>query len=354
MTNNRLKIVKHSLSTHADVARWPDVLANLDENFDDLPIPPDISSRLVPGDWISDSDGDEIAHAQATPEMRAGLSRSQRQMLANLDSEVRNEADPLLSARVMARMATLIAFGDIPVPLVLSTFAQAAMGGDPQPFHNQYYFAHLHLLDFRDQATREGKPATPAFNCDEYGAMATYIHNQGLEALTALNERDFFDNDERISTHSLNAIIDARLRICSIWDPNRGVSVAVSNRLINEVRGAMARMWPRLSDSRHDGSEKSLSLAGPRYAQRVASFGDDRTCLDADAWTLSATLWQEWLAFCSARSEPSGTSSTFFKELMHWSGGRIQRSKKGPDRVPGYSGIKIICDPHQTVSAPPS
>lgn len=352
MTNNPPKLVGHSLPLHAPVATWSDVLEGIDENSEDLPIPPHL---VLPDGWTSDSDSDEIARGQVTPEMRAGLNPSQQQILANLDSEVRKEPDPLNSVRLMSRMATAVSFGTISVPLVLSTFAEAAKGHGPQRFHELYHFAHMHLLDYRDQSTREGKPATPAFNYDEYGAMAAYIRSQGLEALTALNERDFFHKDERISTHSLNAIIDARLRICSIWDPNRGVNVAVSNRLINEVRGAMARMWPRLSDQILDTSDKSLRAAGPRYQKRVASFGDNQVCLDTDAWTSSATLWQEFMAFCAARSESSGASSTFFKELVHWSGGRIQRSKKGkgPHRVPGYSGIKI-CDPHQTGSLPPS
>src|SRR5205814_1663473 len=145
-----------------------------------------------------------------------------------------------------------------------------------------------------------------------------YIHDLDLKALTALNEREFFYNDEPISTHAVNSIIDNRLRTCEIWDPHRNVCVAVSNRLISEVRGAMARMWPRLSGQSPDGSDK-LSLAGPRYGQRVAAFGDDRTCLDTGAWTSSDIFWEAWIAFCAARSEPSGASSTFFKELTRWS-----------------------------------
>jgi hypothetical protein len=319
---------------------WSDALAGIDENFDDLPVPADM---VVPVGWTSDSDSDEIARRQVTPEMRAGLDPSQRQMLANLGSEVRKETDPSKSMRLMSRMATAISFAGIPVPLVLSTVAEAMKEHDPQPFHELYFCAHMYLLDYRDQSAR--KPATPEFNYDEYGPMAAYIHSSpGLEALTALSDREFFDNDERISTHAVNSIIDAQLRNCSIWDPIRGVNVAVSNRLINEVRGAMARMWPRLTDHNPDDpSDKFPSLAGPSYAQRVASFGDNQLCLDAAAWTSSASLWQAWIALCASRSEPPGASSTFFKELPRWSGGRIQRSKKGkePHRVPGYSGIRL-------------
>jgi hypothetical protein len=341
MTNNPLKPLGDSLSVSTPTL-WPDVLSIDEDEFEgDLPIP---AHMALPDDGFTDSDMDEIMRAQVTPDMRAALKPSQREMLVNLQADVRGEKDPLNSVRLMSRMATAASYGAVPLPVVLTAFAEAVKEFDPQPFHQLYYFAHLHLAAFTKQSARNSKPATPAFNYDEYGAMATYVHSQGLEALTALNEREFFYNDERISTHHVNSIIDAHLRTCEIWDSHRGVRVAVSNRQINEVRGAMARMWPRWSDPSPDASDKSLSLAGPRYAQRVASFGGDRTCLNADAWTSSAALWQAWQDVCASRSEPSGASSTFFKELTRWSGGRIHRSKKGkgPHRVPGYSGIKMI------------
>ncbi|MEH2473325.1 hypothetical protein V1281_005489 [Nitrobacteraceae bacterium AZCC 2161] len=341
MTNNPLIVAGHSLSLHAPIAMWSDVLGGIDENLDDLPIPPHL---VVDEGWTSDSDSDEIARGQVTPEIRAGLEPSQREMLANLENEVRKDTDPLNSVQLMARIATAVSFGCIALPLVLSTFAEAAKERDPRPFHDLYHSAHENLIDYRDQSARDRKSATPTFHHDEYGAMAMYIRSHGLEALTALTERDFFYNDERISTHILNAIIDDRLRICSIWDPNRGVNVAVSNRLINEVRGAMARMRPRLSDRTPDASDHTLGGACQTYTQRVTSFADMRLSLDTDAWTSSSTLLQAWQDVCAARSEPPGASSTFFKELTRWSGGRIQRSKKGKasHRVPGYSCIKLI------------
>ncbi len=337
MTNNALKLLGHSLSV-STFTLWQEVLGIDKDELEALPIP----AHMVVPDWdISDRDSDEIMRAQVTPEMRAGLEPYQREMLVNLQADVRREKDPFNSARVMSRMATAASYGAIPLPVVLNAFAEAAKEVDTQPFHELYYFAHMHLCGFRDQSARDRKPATPAFNHDEYGAMATYIRGHGLEGLTARSEREFFYNDEPVTAHSVNAIIDAHLRTCEIWDSNRGVNVAVSNRLINEVRGAIARMWPRYDQSPH-AWDKSLSVAGPSYPKRVASFGENRICLDSDAWTSSATLSQAWQDFCAGRSEPSGASSTFFKELTRWSGGRIQRSKKGPHRVPGYSGIKMI------------
>jgi hypothetical protein len=132
--------------------------------------------------------------------------------------------------------------------------------------------------------------------------MAAYIHDLDLKELTALNEREFFYNDEPISAHAVNSIIDNRLRTCEIWDPNRGVHVGVSNRLINEVRGAMARKWPRLSDKNRNGSDNFPGDADRRLAQRVAAFADNQLCLDADAWTPSATLWDAWIAFDPCRA----------------------------------------------------
>ncbi|MCK1293419.1 hypothetical protein [Bradyrhizobium sp. 30] len=331
-----------------------------DELEGDLPVPAHVAWP-EDGGFFPDDDRDEIYRALVTPEMRGGLEPHQREMLVNFQADVRRENDPFNSERLMSRMATMVSFGAVPLPVILEAFAEAVKDGPhpsaawgisaPEvkappkrnlPFHERYSTAHMYLADFRNKNARNR--VTPAFNFDEYGAMAAYIHNRDLEALTALNEREFFYNDEAISTHHVNSIIDARLRSCEIWDPHRGVAVAVSNRLINEVRGAMARMWPRVINQSPDNSDKYLRLSGPGYAQRVASFGDSRTCLDADAWTSSAVLLRAWQDFCASRSEPSGASSTFFKELTRWSGGRIQRSKKGkgPHRVPGYSGIKLI------------
>src|SRR2546423_1466313 len=113
---------------------------------------------------------------QVTPEMRAAMDPSQRQMLANLDSDVRKEADPLNSTRLISRMATAFSFEGIALPLVLSTFAEAAKESSHYPFHWLYESAQMYLLDFRDKSARDLKPATPEFNHDEYGGMATYIH----------------------------------------------------------------------------------------------------------------------------------------------------------------------------------
>ncbi|WFU55713.1 hypothetical protein QA639_40300 [Bradyrhizobium pachyrhizi] len=337
MTNAPLKPVESSLPLHSSSAMWVDALKDVDDDYDNMPIPPHLN---MPEGFTSSEDSDAIARAQVTPEMRAASTSYQREMLANLDAEVRKHADPLNSVHLMARMATMISYGTVPPALAFSTFAQAAMERGSRPFYELYHDAHEQLIYFRDQSRYEGKPATPAFNSDEYGPMAAYIHNQGLEGLTALNEREFFHNDERVSTHSLNAIIDARLRVCSLWDPIGEKSVPVSNRLVNEVRGAMARMWPRLSDQ----GTAAVGVTGPRYAQRVALFGENQTCLDTDAWTSSAILWQAWIAFCESRSERPGANSSFFKELARWSGGRIQRGKKGKgsSRAPGYCGIKLI------------
>jgi hypothetical protein len=363
-SNNVLKPLGGALAipSVSTPALWSEVFSiDPDELEGDLPVPPHVAWP-EDGGFFPDDDCDEIYRALLTPEMRAGLEPHQREMLANLKDDVRREDDPFNSERLMSRMATMASHGAVPLPAVLEVFAEAVKDGPrpsaargltaaelkalPKrnlPYRERYYTAHMYLAEFKNKNARN--PATPAFNFDEYGAMATYIHNRDLKALTAQSDRIFFYNDEHVSTHHVNSIIDKNLRTCEIWDSHRGLVVAVSNRLINEVRGAMARMWPRLTDHNPDDpSDKFPSLAGPSYAQRVASFGDNQLCLDADAWTSSVTIWQAWQNFCASRSEPSGASSTFFKELTRWSDGRIQRSKKGKDqrRVPGYFGIQMI------------
>jgi len=75
---------------------WSYALGSLnEEDFDSLPIPADMILVPLPGGWTSDSDSDEIARRQVTPEMRAGLDPSQRQMLANLHSDVGKKQIPL-------------------------------------------------------------------------------------------------------------------------------------------------------------------------------------------------------------------------------------------------------------------
>jgi hypothetical protein len=340
MTNNHLKLVGGSLTLRAPVAMWAEVLEGIDENYEDWPTPAGMALH-EDFTFLSDSESDDVMRGQVTPEMPAGLDPAQRQLLANLENDVRKESDPLNSVRLMSRAATAFSLG-VPLPLILNTIAGAAKKGSPYPFHSIYYFTQMNLIQFRDEAALNQKSATPEFNHDEYGAMAKYIHDRDLKALTARSESEFYYNDERISTHAVNSTIDFHLRNCNIWDSHRNVFVAVSNRLISEVRGAMARMWPRLSGQSPDGSDKFHRVTGPKYRERVAAFAEKQVCLDADAWTSSPILWEAWIAFCTARAEPSGASSTFFKELTRWSGGRIQRSKKGSHRVPGYSGIKMI------------
>jgi hypothetical protein len=236
-------------------------------------------------------------------------------------------------------MATLLCVERVPLPIILNAFAEARNTGGT--FWQKGLEAHGALFDFKRRAECGDGNAAPQFYHDEFGRMATYVHAQGLESITALSERDFFDEGRRISTHAINSMIQAVLESCVIWDPLRDTQVLVSNRLIAEVRGALARKWPQWSRPGHLDAT-GTSDARPD-SESVASFAEELLELDARAWTPSAKLTEVWIVWCATKDTAPGEPSWFFKELGRWSGGRAHRRKKHTDdgRVPGYAGIKL-------------
>src|SRR5215217_6470262 len=145
MTNNLLKLEENTLILRAPIAMWSDLLEGVDENWEVYPKP---AGSVVREDFtiLSDDESDEGRRALVTPEMLAAMDPSQWQMLANLTSEVRKEADPLNSIRLMSRMATAFSFARIALPVILSTVAEAAKESSHYPFHQLYYFGQMSLL----------------------------------------------------------------------------------------------------------------------------------------------------------------------------------------------------------------
>ena len=98
--------------------------------------------------------------------------------------------------------------------------------------------------DFRERR----EPAQPCYYDSEFGRMARIVH-RNLPTLTAVSEREFFVDDRPISTPLVNAAIQFHLERCKIWDYARNMQKEIDNRTITEVRGQLARRWPRLAAS---------------------------------------------------------------------------------------------------------
>ena len=348
MTVNLPKQAGNALSVRPLAPTWGGVLA-----IDDDPHTVQIPEGFVMKEGFVSKDGfwsqeasDAVARAQVTPEMLAQLDPSLRQMLARIGREVRDSEDPFKSW-LMSRAATLLSYLGVPQTVVLNTFAEAAM--QRFDFWANWSFdllghqTHLCLLDFRDDSVKNGKPAVPAFYNDEYGPMALYVLGKGLEALTAKSEREFFDGEQEIPLHVVNSVLQICLESCDILDSVRKVPVSVSNRLIAEVRCAIARKRPRWSTT-PDNSQGDIRLT---LIQRVAAFAGERLALDEKTWTSSDALWRAWLEWCATRSERPGENALFFKALVNWSSGRIYRVKKQTShfRPPGYLGIMLLVVP---------
>jgi hypothetical protein len=113
--NNLLKPLGGALaipSVSAPVL-WSDVFSiDQDELEGDLPVPAHVAWP-EDGCCFTDDDSDEIFRALVTPEMRAGLELHQREMLVNLQADVRSENDPFNSERLMSRMATMASYGAV-------------------------------------------------------------------------------------------------------------------------------------------------------------------------------------------------------------------------------------------------
>ena len=242
-----------------------------------------------------------------------------------------------------------MSFMGVPQFVVLNTFAEAATERSGRGFHDHCYETHLYLLDFKDESAINGKRAAPAFDHDEYGAMAIYVLSQGLENLTAASTKEFFIDDKPIPAHHIDSFIQFYLEASNILDRVRNLPVNVSNRLVAEVRAAIARKRPRFSapeDQSKIGRASHCSFY-EELGSRVFLFADENLVLDAGAWTPSETLWTAWVHRCADRFEQPGEGPLFFKELVRWTGGRIQRRKKlsGGVRPPGYAGLKFSAAP---------
>ena len=279
-----------------------------------------------------------------TAELRS-LSPHSGQALERLKDSVKCAIDPeqaSQSEEVVARMATLLAVDGLSHNLVVAELAVAATR-EGESFASMYELVCEALIDFRD--THASRPMQPVFNHDEFSHMAAYVESAKLRRVTATRTK-FDAGGQEIAPHLVDTLIHEALEECFIWDTQRNVRAAVSNRLIVEVRSAFARMHPRLPHTEREPTSRAFlvaALPAPAMASTVSTFADGMLVIEPGAWTASEALLMAYVAWCQSRGMAPKDGRQFFKELSVWGAGRIHRSKRrvGGRQTPGYAGLAL-------------
>ena len=348
MTNKKaLEVLdSKSLSLLTPHRSWNDVFGSMKIFHDsgeeiELPLPWLQKANATGG--LDGDDYDECLRTLSDPHA-SSLAPELRQALDRINQEIREwressgPADDLPES-IAIRLASFIAHDGVSHHLVFNEAADAFRYGTQMSLGVARELVSLSVMDLREKDL--GKPARPTFEHDEYARMARYVHRQTGWSLMAQSENRFISTGAPVSALSVNSVIEALLGQCSIYDSVRRQPVLTSNRLINEVRAAMARQRPLVSDDKGPESKTGISLRSP--AEILRMFAGEKLSLVPTAITPSELLFQAWVTWCFEHGLPPGDKRTFFKRLKQWGCGRISRGKpgRGPHRTPGYSGVAI-------------
>lgn len=319
------EIAGRSLALRRPELTWAVALTDAVGDNTIIPLPPGFSG----GQFISDEAITTIMRALVTPKMRAQLTAGHRQALDRLADDVARTADPLDPELLVRRVATLLAIDGLPKEVVLDTIADAVERGGSGPYHIAWEETHDALLDLKDIGARAGETVRPVLGCEEFDRMAQFVQDCSPAPITAASERKFFVDEKPVSTSTINAGVHSVLSRCEIWDFQRNKRVAPNNRMVAEVRCALARLYHRSEAGAIRGSA----------ASPVVVFAEERLVLDPTAWTASDEIWAARVAHCGDAA--SGSRNAFFQELARWGGERIRRTKPRPANLPGYEGIRV-------------
>jgi hypothetical protein len=368
-----------SLTVHAPRSTWRELLAWFDEaDFTGLSPPaswvvdssrPDRwvlpSGRVfdVPEDGWNDAEVEEaLLRAQITPEMQAQLKPEQRRAIDQLVEDIKKferkeqatragktglqaycPGASLDQPEIQERIATFVAFDGVAPDLLLIAVAEAAAvmrSSSDFGLSVMHEFACLAVQDFKDKA----EPATPFFHNDEFSRIAEYIHKSVL--ITAASDREFFIDDQPVPVSLINALIQNFLERCRLWDQVRNIPAAINNRFVAEVRGALARKFPRAPRFVAEGARAAgivrATLTLPSASQAGSSPAvacEELFVLLPERFTPSETLWNSYVAFCSRCGAAPVARGAFFKALGQWARGRVRATKRGTPRLPGYLGV---------------
>jgi hypothetical protein len=313
---------------------------------------------------------DAALRAWVTPEMRASVAPESAQALARLTQSIGKFSD-LETEHFLESLGTLIRFDGVPWRLAHNDIAERLMLLEPErrtepvlrkaavmppglsdwvkagvarrlalevkhelveprieTFHEAFQRTNSALFTLKSRTV----PTRPTFDCDQFGRMAMHVR-QEVEAMPAAERERYADAD---------ALIHGVLRTVKLLDPVSNKPVELDNKIIAQVRGALARTW-RLSPT---GTMPPTALLTASPIALIAAFANERLTLDPEAWTLTKALWQAWVAWCEERGAAPGTEAVFGRRLMEWGGDRIQPSRpRSKGRLPGYAGISLRATP---------
>ena len=280
----------------------------LPEDFDCIAIPPEFAHLTdIPRDRQ-----EEIISAQVTPELLSQMTPDGRRALDQLLEDVKRAGSPAeaLGSNLIAGRAAKLIIAGAPYSLVLTKLAKAAKQDGSESLAVMYDYACCGLAEFQDSL--RSPPVRPAFDHDEFVLMAEYVHN-GMPMVTAAGPREFYDGDRAVPPHLVDVFIHRELEKADIWDPQRRVLVTVSNRLVAEVRGALARKYPRLPTVGGDPMAPIGNvIVAPLSRPSVSAFAHEELLLTPRAWTASEAIWSAWVAWCkSARHADWGSRAIF-------------------------------------------
>lgn len=318
-------------------------------------LPPEEDRWAIPTGQLVEGRELDIVRSLAAPENHSGITREGEQALQRLIKSIKNSEEPakfVASDGFKSRLATLVAFDGVPAKMACAEIALATV---ELTFHDSTLVMYAYdwlmdeLIEVRDSERFNKDQVDAFFEHDHYLLMARFVLQWLPDTLSAAGEHQFYVAEQPISRHIIDATIQNRLERCTIWDLHRGVPAAINNRLISEVRGAIARKRPRVARSAINGSSPVEMLDSSSQAHaaaslpRIRAFGADRLVLSPQSSSSSAELWVEWSDWCMRRGEPVGERRSFFRGLNSWAGTRIRRSKlqSGAGRMPVYIGLII-------------
>ena len=217
-----------------------------------------------------------------------------------------------------------------------------AAAQEGESFYLMYELVCDVLADFRE--THASRPIQPVFDHDEFSRMAAYVESAKLRGVTATRTK-FYAGGQEIAPHLVDTLIHEALEECFIWDTQRNVRVAVSNRLIVEVRSAFARMHPRLPHTEREPTSRAFlvaALPAPAMASTY-TIANAEFLIEPAAWTPSEDIWSRYLTSCARRGMTPKERRQFFKELDAWGAGHIHRSRRrvGGRQTHGYGGLAL-------------
>jgi hypothetical protein len=250
----------------------------------------------------------------------------------HVDWRSRSDLRTMLEERV-ARLATMLRVDGVPVSAAVgamltcvgSVVADQVVG--------------TILIEVVDEFERShgDEPVRPFFDRDQYGRMASYVRmclrNATTDELTSSTSHSFWLGGRAVSASTIEAFASKCLEQCCVWDFVNERSVPISNNIMKNVIGALARRC-------HVPPSQS---AAETNATPTARFFTERLTISGRAWTSTDDIDAAWRAWCAEREiEPLGRD-VLMRALSRWSRGRATLSRPRVDgrQVQGYRGVKL-------------